>query len=102
MLHPPHIVLAIPRLSSLFHYSSCLAHLFFPQGHPSQDFLGSIRLTCTDAPASYTFLTPLDDAYQDAGVLAALDGTAFTLDAVFTDVQGTIAEANHTFVLDAP
>ncbi len=69
---------------------------------PSQDFLGSIRLTCTDAPASYTFLTPLDDAYQDAGVLAALDGTAFTLDAVFTDVQGTIAEANHTFVLDAP
>lgn len=69
---------------------------------PSQDFLGSVALFCTDEPGSYTFVTPLDDAYQDAGVLAALDGSEFALDAVFTDVAGTIAEANHTLVISAP
>ena len=69
---------------------------------PTQDFLGSIGLNCTDAPASYTFLTPLDEAYQDATVLADLDGSEFALDAVFTDVNGTIAEANLTLVLAAP
>lgn len=69
---------------------------------PSQDFLGSIGLNCTDAPASYTFLTPLDEAYQDADVLADLEGSEFALDAVFTDVNGTIAEANLTLVLAAP
>lgn len=68
----------------------------------SQDFLASVALFCTDEPGSYRFAAPLDDAYQDADVIAGLDGASFTLDAVFTDGAGTIAEANHTLVIAAP
>jgi hypothetical protein len=69
---------------------------------PTQDFVGSIGLICTDAPASHTFVTPFRDEYQDADVLAGLHGSSFALDAVFTDVAGTVAEAHHTLVIDLP
>ena len=62
---------------------------------PTEDYLAQVTLACDgDGPSSYTAAAVLADEYQSEESVAALDGSALTVDSAFTDARGVTADAS--------